>query len=105
MKKIKKLLIIGLVALFCMSFSACNIENDEKYKVSQEEYEAAFSLDAFKNVTMSIVSQTNDKDVQSYFYNDGDNYALCRYNRDMQYYGRYYGIENEEEFCYLYGNE
>ena len=89
----------------CLNFSACNKENDEKYQVSQEEYEAAFSLDSFNNVTMSIVSQINNKDIQSYFYNDGDNYALCRYDGDMQYYGRYYGVENGEEFCYLYGNE
>ena len=94
-----------------VSFSACNIESNEsqasqeQYQVTKEEYENAFSLDAFKNVTMSIVSQINNKDIQSYFYNDGDNYALCRYDGDMQYYGRYYGVKNGEEFCYLYGNE
>ena len=111
-KIVKKVWTIGLTTVLavgmCLSFSACDKENNEtqeKYQVSQEEYEAAFSLDSFKNVTMSFVGRINDKDIQSYFYNDGDNYALCRYDGDMQYYGRYYGVENGEEFCYLYGNE
>ena len=108
MKGIKKLLTIGLTVLLVgMSacFSACNKVDDKKYQVTKEEYENAFSLDSFQNVTMSIVSKINNKEIQSYFYNNGDNYALCRYDGDMQYYGRYYGVENGEEFCYLYGNE
>ena len=107
MNTIKKLLTVGLATLLCMSvcFSACNKENNEKYTVSKEEYESAFSLTAFNNVTISIKEQTKDKNTISYFYNDEDNYALCRYDGDIQYYGRYYGIENGEEFCYLYGNE
>ena len=109
MKGIKNLLTIGFAVLLMLgmsiSLSACNKEDGEKYQVTKEEYENAFSLESFQNVTMSIVSQINNKDIQSYFYNDGDNYALCRYDGDVQYYGRYYGIENGEEFCYLYGNE
>ena len=111
MKKLLSILLSVLCLFVGVCFAGCNNEDNEsqesqeKYQVTKEEYENAFSLDSFKNVTMSIVSQINNKDIQSYFYNDGDNYALCRYDGDTQYYGRYYGIENGEEFCYLYGNE
>ena len=109
MKKIKKILTTCISLVFvvaiCFGLSACYKENDSKYQVTQEEYETAFSLDCFRNVTMSIISQTNNKEIRSYFYNDGENYMLCRYEGELQYYGRYYGIKDEEEFCYLYGNE
>ena len=108
MKKILSIFLsVICVVGTCWNFTACDNEKEdnEKYQVAQEEYEAAFSLESFQNVTISIKEETKDKNTVSYFYNDGDNYALCRYDGDMQYYGRYYGVENGEEFCYLYGNE
>ena len=88
MKKLLSILLSVLCLFVGVCFAGCNNEDNEsqesqeKYQVTKEEYENAFSLDSFKNVTMSIVSQINNKDIQSYFYNDGDNYALCRYDGD-----------------------
>ena len=105
----KKLLTIGLTVMLaagmCLNFSACHKE-DEKYQVSREEYDAAFSIEMLKNVTISMTGPYWERDhIKSYFYSEGENFALCSYSEDTQYYGRYYGIENNEEFCYLYGNE
>lgn len=86
-------------------FSACS-DADEKYQVTQEEYEAAFTLEAFSNVTITMTDEKEGQTTQkSYFYSEGENFALCKYSGDMQYYGMYYGVSNGEEFCYLYGSE
>ena len=90
----------------CLNFSACNKEDEEKYQVSKEEYEAAFSIETLRNVTISMTGPYWERDhIKSYFYSEGENFALCSYSEDTQYYGRYYGIENGKEFCYLYGSE
>ena len=104
MKKLLAILLSAICAVgICLNFSACN---DEKYQVSQEEYEAAFTIESLQNVTISMTGPYWERDhIKSYFYSVGKNFALCSYSEDTQYYGRYYGIENGEEFCYLYGNE
>jgi hypothetical protein len=103
----KKSLSIVLSAIctvgVCLNFSACN---DEKYQVSKEEYEAAFTVEALQNVTISMVGPYWERDhKKEYFYGAGENYALCKYSEDTQYYGRYYGVVDGEEFAYVYGNE
>ena len=109
MKKLEKILTIGLALLLMLcgsvSLVGCNKEN-ETHKVTKEEYETAFSIETLKNVTISMVGPYWERDhIKSYFYSESENFALCSYSEDTQYYGRYYGIENGEEFCYLYGNE
>ena len=103
----KKLLSIVLSAIctvgVCLNFSACN---DEKYQVSKEEYEAAFTVEALQNVTISMTGPYWERDhIKSYFYSVGKNFALCSYSEDTLYYGRHYGYANGEEFAYVYGNE
>lgn len=103
MKNLLKVsLIIVLVFVACLNFTACN---NEKYQVTKEEYETAFSMEALSNVTISIREGKDEKGKVEYFYSQGKNYALCRYNENVQYYGRYYGELNGEAFCYLYGHE
>ncbi len=109
MKKIKKLLTIGLTAVLAigmsLGFAACN-KDDKQYQVSKEEYESAFTVESLQNVTISMTGPYWERDhIKSYFYSEGENFALCSYSEDTRYYGRYYGIENGEEFCYLYGSE
>ena len=90
----------------CLNFSACNKEDEEKYQVSKEEYEAAFSIETLRNVTISMTGPYWERDhIKSYFYSEGENFALCSYSEDTQYYGRYYGVSDGKEFCYLYGSE
>lgn len=106
MKKIKKLLTIGLALLLMLCSIVLSGCSDKKYQVSKEEYESAFTVESLQNVTISMTGPYWERDhIKSYFYSVGKNFALCSYSEDTQYYGRYYGIENNEEFCYLYGSE
>ena len=107
----KKLLTICLTVILtvgvCLGGVGCNNLGDNgKYQVSQEEYEAAFTMEAFSNVTVSKMGPYWEQDhKKEYFYGEGEDYALCKYSGDLQYYGRRYGIVNGEEFAYTYGNE
>ena len=59
MRKIKKILTIGFTGflIFCnMTFSACSVN---KYQISQEEYEKAFTSEKLSNVTISTVGYEN----------------------------------------------
>ncbi len=99
----KKSLTFILCMIICINFSACF---NEKYQVSQEEYEAAFTIEALSNVTISMTGPYWERDhIKSYFYSEGESFALYSYSENTQYYGRYYSIENGKEICYLYGNE
>ena len=104
MKKLLSILLSAICTVsVCLNFSACN---DEKYQVSKEEYEVAFTVEALQNVTISMTGPYWERDhIKSYFYSVGKNYALCSYSEDTQYYGRHYGFANGEEFAYIYGNE
>lgn len=106
MKKLLSFLLSTVCVLgACAPFSACS-DAEEKYQVTQQEYEAAFSLQSLSNVTVSMTGPYWERDhIKSYFYNEGENFALCSYSDDTQYYGRYYGTTDGEEFCYLYGSE
>ena len=60
----------------CLNFSACNKEDEEKYQVSKEEYEAAFSIETLRNVTISMTGPYWERDhIKSYFYSEGENFA------------------------------
>lgn len=72
-------------------------------KVTQDEYEFAFTKEALFNVTAYM--QFKRDGITSYLYSVGENYALCSYSEGAQYYGRYYGLAKEVEFAYTYGNE
>ena len=85
----------------CANFAACS---DEKYQVSQEEYEAAFTSEALSNVTICAVGGENIH-LKEYYYCVEDNYAFCNYYDNLQFYGKFYEIKNGKESCYLYGNE
>ena len=104
MRSIRKILTIGLTGflIFCnMTFSACSVN---KYQISQEEYEKAFTSEKLSNVTISTVGYENVHLKEKYCC-VGDNYAFYNYYDDLQFYGKFYEIKNGEESCYLYGSE
>ena len=104
MKKIKKLLAIGVAVLLMLCSIVLSGCSDKKYKVSQEEYDNAFTKEALSNVTFCVTPWLYDNGKEYYYYVD-NGFAILRYYNDLQYFGLLYGIENGEKICYLYGSE
>ena len=101
----KKKLIFMLLAVACCMLFACVPTDNANKTVTKEEYDSAFTQTALENVTIKMTGPYYSRDkVQSYFYNDGSAYAQMSYRDGKQYYGCYYGIMDEREFCYLYKN-
>ncbi|MBO5411539.1 MAG: hypothetical protein J6A38_00425 [Clostridia bacterium] len=91
------------VLFLSMSMPACK---KDSYQVNQEEYEQAFTENALSNVTISVTGPYWERDqVCEYIYSTENAFAGYCYRNGVQYYGRYYGMENGEEFKYVYGSE
>ncbi len=102
MKRLFTFILLVSCFLVCVS---CSPYEKEDHLVTQEEYERAFQIETLHNVTILMIGPYWERDgIKAYFYSDGDSFALLSYRNDVQFYGQYYGIENGEEFCYLYGN-
>ncbi len=102
MKKIIKTIIVSIIAISSMPFLSCS----EKTQVSQEEYDAAFTMKRLSNVTISMTGPYWERDrVKEYYYSVGESFVFCRYHDDLQYYGAFYKVQNGEETYYVYGSE
>ncbi len=101
--------ILGFVTLI-LSVSAVLFTpacKKDSYRVSQTEYDAAFTAEALSNVTIAITGPYWERDrVYERIYNTETAFAGYCYKNDVQYYGRYYGTtEKGETFGYVYGAE
>ena len=102
MKKI--IAVISTILLLCISLmvSACT----QQYRISEEEYEEAFSVESLSNVSISIVGPYWERyhAKEAYYYVDGS-FVYCRYQEDLLYYGEFYENKDGKETYYLYGSE
>ena len=91
MKKNKKLLAIGVAVLLMLCSVVLSGCSDKKYKVSQEEYDNAFTKEALSNVTFCVTPWLYDNGKEYYYYVD-NGFAIFRYYNDLQYFGLLYGM-------------
>ena len=95
MKWFIKIILILLISSFL--FSACV----SKTKVTEQEYEAAFTTEMLSNVTISM---GNDS-YKEHYYRIADSFLYYRSKGDVPYYGEFYTVKDGQEFYYIYGSE
>ena len=95
MKRLIKIISILLTVSFL--FAACF----SKTKVSEQDYEAAFTAEMLSNVTMSM----GNDNAKEHYYRIGESFLYYRTKEDIPYYGEFYTIKDTQELYYIYGSE
>ncbi|MBP3423355.1 MAG: hypothetical protein J6K86_06280 [Clostridia bacterium] len=102
MKKATKIILTLVLLCISLFFPACS----QQYRVSEEEYEAAFTAENLSNVSISIEGPYWERyhAKEFYCYVDGS-FVYCRYQEDVLYYGEFYENKDGKEAYYIYGSE
>lgn len=102
MKKAIRIILAILLLSISLLFSACS----PQHRVSEEEYEAAFTAESLSNVSISIEGPYWERyHAKEVYYHVGDSFVYCRYQEDVFYYGEFYENIDGKEAYYVYGSE